>query len=782
MKVVTLFVASPGGVDAERNVVEAAVNSLNTGLGQIHKVMVSARRYEQLVGDAGNPQSQINVHADDADIFVGILHRRWGSPTGNGHDSGFHEEFSRALSRWKETKRPRIALFFKDVDGESIEDPGAQLSKVLEFQRSIEREHTAFYNRFSTPAELETLVTRLLAEELARLNREPEPSAGEGATSDTAVAPAAPEPAAGEPMSAELAGIVGAFADVLAGREVEVGLDFDRLELFAMSVSRDADDVPVHLANRIFSRRDDLDLIGVELRAWFRRYIQDHGTSTESADRVIPFASVVDPDWISKLLATEGKDYLSSDDQRLRLGTLRLLNALKLRPREVWPTAAAQAPDDGKLREVWEAVAGSSAKAEMVRYWITVHRRGDLNRARYLATQGEGLGSVGRALVGLLSSQRDASPLLEVDKTLLVDPQVREAFGEVSPESTLPDEALVGLISQGYLGLEIRAAVIREIVSRDQLPAKALRKLVASSDDTTWTRTLREVESTASGPQLAADTVDLLRELEQSPNDADGRRRAGELLAVIARNDEASASALQAAIDRAPQFDENAVRWRFVRNAGNPVNRSFAHSVVRGENQSFVAFFAGLRSAGWAPRTIKFVKERIEVHALEYLLGLEGAARDEILARETRRIAHDEKSLSQRDAQRLLASIPQDSDIEGLLAESWWIRNTSEVLPNLMRVATLKRLRGLVDSNDEATAVAALVELQARERMISVRALKKLLRSPKPKVRLRAFSQLVDGADAEKIVATLTDYIRGEGTHYYNVACEADRRLSGMPI
>ncbi|MCT2225309.1 DUF4062 domain-containing protein [Microbacterium paraoxydans] len=776
----TLFIASPGGVDAERDIVEAAAGNLNTSLGEIHRVMVSARRYEQLVGAAGNPQSQINVHADDADIFIGILHRRWGSPTGNGHDSGFFEEFSRALSRWKQNGRPRIALFFKEVDADSIKDPGAQLSKVIEFQKLIEQEHTAFYNRFSTTAELETLVTRLLAEELARLSSAPEPSAGAGATAESDSTTPPPKPAAGEPLSVELAGVFEAFGDVLAGRETEASLDFDRLEFFAVAISRDHDDVPVHLVNRLFRRRDELSLIGAELRAWLRRYIQDQGSATAPADRVIPFAAVVDKGWISDRLEEESESFLKSDDSRVRLGALRLLSALRLRPENIWPRVTEGR--DGNLGDVWNAAAGSTTKAEMVRYWIAVHRRGDLSRARYLANQDGDLGVVGRALVGLFASNRDASLLLEVDKTLLVDPMVRELFGGVSPESTLADEVLVGLVSQSYLGVEIRAAAIREILARDALPAKALRKLVVSSDDTTWAQTLREVESIDAGAQIVGDTVGLLGELVEGNDDTDGRRRAGELLAVIARSNDSVSSAVEAAINRAPQFDEDAVRWRFVLHAGDPAERTFAHSLVRGENEHFVAYLDGLRSAGWAPRTIKFVQERIETHALEYLLGLDDAAHDEVLGHGVRRIAYDDESLSQRNAKKLLASIPSDSDVEPLLAESWWLRSARELIPNLMRAATLKRLRRLAVLAEEDVAVAAIEELRRRDRKLSDAVLKKLLRSPLPQVRLHAFSQLIDGADDSQITDVLSEYVNGKGTHYYNVISEADRRLSYMPI
>jgi hypothetical protein len=104
------------------------------------------------------------------------------------------------------------------------------------------------------------------------------------------------------------------------------------------------------------------------------------------------------------------------------------------------------------------------------------------------------------------------------------------------------------------------------------------------------------------------------------------------------------------------------------------------------------------------------------------------------------------------------------------------------VIPNLISAATLKRLRGLAVSAEEETAVAAIEELRRRDRKLSDGALKKLLRSPLPQVRLHAFSQLIEGSDEAQITEVLGEYVNGKGTHYYNVIAEADRRLSGMPI
>ncbi len=50
-------------------------------------------------------------------------------------DSGFYEEFIRARDRFQKTGKPEIWLFFKSVDSESLNAPGEQLGKALEFER-----------------------------------------------------------------------------------------------------------------------------------------------------------------------------------------------------------------------------------------------------------------------------------------------------------------------------------------------------------------------------------------------------------------------------------------------------------------------------------------------------------------------------------------------------------------------------------------------------------------------------------------------------------------------
>ena len=97
----------------------------------------------------GRPQDLINEDVKKCDLFVLLLWRRWGTPSGK-YSSGTEEEFDLACKLHKERDRPKgIWLFFKDVPEEMMADPGVQLSKVIDFRKRIEAEHANGLNKES---------------------------------------------------------------------------------------------------------------------------------------------------------------------------------------------------------------------------------------------------------------------------------------------------------------------------------------------------------------------------------------------------------------------------------------------------------------------------------------------------------------------------------------------------------------------------------------------------------------------------------------------------------
>lgn len=770
MRVLSIFVASPGGVSEERDAVEAVAARLNSSIGRIQNININVRRYEHLIGNVGNPQEQINTHADDSDVFIGIVHRRWGSDTGNGFDSGFNEEFSRALRRWQQSGAPRIGLFFKEVDAESIRDPGEQLQKVLNFKREIEEQHVAFYNSFTSAPELQGLVTSLIAEELARLAAVTVAPEGQGAL------PAGrglEEPPAGrEPISTELAEVVSAFAEALAGRPTGNKLDVDRFELFGLSVSRDSDRVPTHLANRLFTRRQELRFIRAELLVWLKEYCRDLGRSANTEQRVIPFASVAGFAWISETLEEYALEFVAVDDANLQIGVMRLMRRLHIRPRNFWPrwSAGTTASD---LADIWNSLAEAS-RGELVLYWLSVRKKRDVERAELLATREEALGDVGRCLVELLNPAPQAGELLKIDPLILLDPLVESLFSAGSAMQGLSDTELAKLADRSYLSYPLRASALRELAERDVVPDAMILGLFGRPLEPRWRRVSDEILLDREvGPNFTRSITAALGTLSSGGPGSEERERNGDVVAILARkNPEVSAAFTLTDLDGV--FEPENFRWRLLRLHGNPSMRPQALGVLNRTDNAYKVFLESMDTLNWKPRVRRFVKERIDLSALTYLTSLPADNQQSKLLNWIRALARDQDSLFSRQAARLLAPFANDQDLDLIFEHSYDFEDPENITAQLLRRASLKRLREYCFGRDERLARLALLELEQRDRMPSNAQLKSLLRSPLPEIRILALKKLTASADSDYLLNVEREYVAGTGIHYYNVICELD--------
>jgi hypothetical protein len=159
-KVIRLFVASPGGVEEERDVVEAVVDEVAQSLPWDWELS-KALRWENLVGEFGRPQAQINPMVEICDVFVGILADRLGSPTGV-KDSGFVEEYELARERRRTAVdgTPKIFIFSKEVS--LVGTDAAELMRVKEFLDGLVEQREIIVNRFATPQNLEKALRQAL--------------------------------------------------------------------------------------------------------------------------------------------------------------------------------------------------------------------------------------------------------------------------------------------------------------------------------------------------------------------------------------------------------------------------------------------------------------------------------------------------------------------------------------------------------------------------------------------------------------------------------------------
>jgi hypothetical protein len=162
---IQVFLASPGGVEAEREAVRAVATELNKSLSE-HGWDIEVLGWEDRGPATGRAQADINADVDRCQIFVGLLGSRWGTPTGSS-SSGFHEEWLRAKDRYDKSGVPELWLYFKTTDLLDTSEP--QQSQVLDFRAQVEDSEAAFHKPFQSTDEFETLFrSRLLTEVLER--------------------------------------------------------------------------------------------------------------------------------------------------------------------------------------------------------------------------------------------------------------------------------------------------------------------------------------------------------------------------------------------------------------------------------------------------------------------------------------------------------------------------------------------------------------------------------------------------------------------------------------
>ncbi|MCP4269083.1 MAG: NACHT domain-containing protein, partial [Candidatus Brocadiaceae bacterium] len=151
---INVFIASPGDVKKEREIVRNVCEWLNKStLLKPYGISFLATGWEEVIPSAGRPQEIINKLVDDCDIFVCVFHKRFGSPTGK-EEAGTLEEYLNAYDSWKEHKKPHIMFYFKKVEISSLKDlEDPQLKKVFDLKEKIDQEKSLLFSEFSTPDE-----------------------------------------------------------------------------------------------------------------------------------------------------------------------------------------------------------------------------------------------------------------------------------------------------------------------------------------------------------------------------------------------------------------------------------------------------------------------------------------------------------------------------------------------------------------------------------------------------------------------------------------------------
>ena len=140
VRLIRVFVSSPGDVAEERRVMEEVVERINRTDGVWMNRRLELFRWETGIVPQIGPEPQEVVDSQTPlqyDIYIGIMKHRFGTPTGT-YGSGTEKEFHDAIKRWGKFGKPWILFYFEKQKAHLDELDLKQYEKVEAFRQSIQ--------------------------------------------------------------------------------------------------------------------------------------------------------------------------------------------------------------------------------------------------------------------------------------------------------------------------------------------------------------------------------------------------------------------------------------------------------------------------------------------------------------------------------------------------------------------------------------------------------------------------------------------------------------------
>lgn len=134
-----VFLASPGDTKEERKITEAVIESINSDFEGHFNFRVELLTWENNTSPSFGEDGQDVINKDiglDYDIFIGIMWKRFGTPTKRA-ESGTEEEFTRAYDKLVNGDKIKIMFYFSSAPLEQENLDIDQFKKVQLFKKKI---------------------------------------------------------------------------------------------------------------------------------------------------------------------------------------------------------------------------------------------------------------------------------------------------------------------------------------------------------------------------------------------------------------------------------------------------------------------------------------------------------------------------------------------------------------------------------------------------------------------------------------------------------------------
>jgi tetratricopeptide (TPR) repeat protein len=153
-----IFLASPGDVDDERDVVRACVTDYNARRHDQTHVTYEVVGWERIRGTARRPQEAINELISESHFLVALFKGSWGSEPGSpwGYTSGTEEELFTGLLELGEAERPMRDIWVAFVQGPSPAD------EITQLREQMSRRHSMMYETVTDLADLRSKLSERL--------------------------------------------------------------------------------------------------------------------------------------------------------------------------------------------------------------------------------------------------------------------------------------------------------------------------------------------------------------------------------------------------------------------------------------------------------------------------------------------------------------------------------------------------------------------------------------------------------------------------------------------